>query len=300
MAAKLKEGLDHHYSLSNDFFRAFLDGPTLTYTCCYFMRPDESLEEAARHKLELVARKLELEPGDRVLDLGCGWGNFAFHAAEERGCAVTAVNLAEEQVRHIRTEVERRGLGGRVEVVEADGASLPVDRPWDKVAVIGMSEHVEDKPPFFRRLREYTRPGGLVLLHSIMTPRPVEKLPGTGSWEFLKTYIFPVGELKPLGYHVAALEEEDFEVLDVESLTDHYALTCERWLRNLEAAEEKLVAEGIADRATIRYYKLYLAGSAKSFAGNHNHVYQILARPFVPYSARPERPLTRRAMVLEP
>ncbi len=300
MATKLKEGLDRHYSLSNDFFRSFLDGPTLSYTCCYFLRPDESLEAAARHKLELVARKLDLQPGDRVLDLGCGWGNFAFHAAEERGCTVTAVNLAEEQVRHVRTEVERRGLRDRVEVVQADGARLPADRPWDKVAVIGMSEHVEDKLPFFRRLREYTRPGGLMLLHSIMTPRPMEKLPETGSWEFLKTYIFPVGELKPLAYHVTALEEEDFEVLDVESLTDHYAITCERWLRNLEAAEDRLVADGVVDRKTVRYYKLYLAGSAKSFAGNHNHVYQILARPFVPYSARPKRPLTRREMVLEP
>jgi len=131
MAAKLKEGLDRHYSLSNDVFRVFLDGPTLTYTCCYFMRQDESLEEAARLTLELVAGKLDLGPGERV-----------------------------------------RGLRGRVEVVQADGASLPVDRPWDKVAVIGMSEHVVDKPPFFRHLREYTRPGGLMLLHSIMTPRP--------------------------------------------------------------------------------------------------------------------------------
>jgi cyclopropane-fatty-acyl-phospholipid synthase len=300
MATTLKEGLDHHYSLSNEFFRSFLDGPTLSYTCCYFLRPDESLDAAARNKLELSARKLDLSPGDRVLDLGCGWGNFAFHAAEERGCHVTAVNLAEEQVRYVREEVARRGLSDRISVVQSDGASLTVERPWDKVAVIGMSEHVEDKAPFFEKLREYTRPGGLLLLHSIMTPRPMERLPDGGSWDFLKTYIFPVGKLRPLGFHVGALEEEDFEVLDVESLTDHYALTCERWLRNLEAAEERLVAQGVVDRETVRYYKLYLAGSAKSFAGNHNHVYQILARPFVPYSARPKRPLTRRALVVEP
>ena len=300
MATKLKEGLDHHYSLSNDFFKAFLDGPTLSYTCCYFLRPDETLEDAARHKLDLVARKLDLSPGDRVLDLGCGWGNFALYAAEEHGCTVTAVNLADEQIRHLRDEVARRALEDRVEVLETDGAKLEVSRPWDKVTVIGMSEHVEDKASFFRRLRGYARPGGLLLLHAIMTPRPVEEIPDGGSWDFLKTHIFPVGELKPLGYHVAALEEESFEVLDVESLTDHYALTCLKWLRNLEAEEERLVADGVVDRATVRHDKLYLAGSAKSFAGNHNHIYQILARPFVPYSARPRRPLTRRGMVIEP
>jgi cyclopropane-fatty-acyl-phospholipid synthase len=300
MATKLKEGLDYHYSLSNGFFKSFLDGPTLSYTCCCFLRRDERLEEAARHKLELSARKLDLARGDRVLDLGCGWGSFALYAAEERGCRVTAVNLAGEQVRYLREEVARRGLSGRIEVLETDGARLEVSRPWDKVAVIGMSEHVEDKPAFFRRLAQYTRPGGLLLFHSIMTPRPVEELSDGGSWEFLKKHIFPVGFLKPLGFHVAGLEEESFEILDVESLTDHYALTCEKWLRNLEAQEEKLVADGVVDRATIRYYKLYLAGSSKSFAGNHNHIYQILARPFVPYSARAKRPLTRREMAVGP
>ncbi len=298
MSTQVKQGLDFHYSLSNEFFRRFLDGPTLTYTCCYFERGDETLEEAAERKLELVARKLELAPSDRVLDLGCGWGNFALRAAERHGCRVTAVNLAGEQVRFVREEVARRGLQDRVEVLEADGASLTVSDPWDKVAVIGMSEHVEEKPPFFRRLARYTRPGGLLLLHSIMTPLPIRRAPDSGSWDFLKERIFPVGELEPLGFHVAGLEAEGFEILDVESLTDHYAITCERWLRNLEAAEEGLVRDRVVDRETVRYFKLYLAGSAKSFAGNHNHVYQVLARPFVPYSARPARPLTRRHMVV--
>ena len=112
MSAQVQRGLDFHYSLSNAFFRKFLDAPTLTYTCCYFESVGDSIETAAENKLRLVARKLALSPGDRVLDLGCGWGNFAFHAAEHHGCLVTAVNLAEEQVRFVRDEVERRGLRG--------------------------------------------------------------------------------------------------------------------------------------------------------------------------------------------
>jgi cyclopropane-fatty-acyl-phospholipid synthase len=296
MSAELKRGLDFHYSLSNEFFRRFLDAPTLTYTCCYFESPGDSLETAARNKLRLVARKLALEPRDRLLDLGCGWGNFTFFAAETYGCHVTAVNLAEEQVHHVREEVARRKLQGRIEVIQDSATELRAREPWDKVAVIGMSEHVEDKELLFRKLSELTRRDGLLLLHSIMTPRPVEQRTFSTSWDWLKEHVFPVGNLRPLGYHVEGLEEEGFEILDVESLTDHYARTCELWLRNLEAAEEGIVAEGIADREIVRTFKLYLAGSAKSFAGNHNHLYQILARPFVPFSARPERPLTRRHM----
>jgi cyclopropane-fatty-acyl-phospholipid synthase len=298
MSAQLQRGLDFHYSLSNDFFRKFLDAPTLTYTCCYFETPDDSLEVAAENKLRLVARKLALAPGDRVLDLGCGWGNFAFHAAERHGCLVTAVNLAEEQVRFVRDEVARRKLGDRVEVVHESGTELRVRKPWDKVAVIGMSEHVEDKALLFRKLAEYTRTGGLLLLHSIMCPAPVEKRSDSTSWAWLKESIFPVGMVRPLGHHVVGLEAESFEILDVETLTDHYARTCALWLRKLEDAEEEIVASGIASRETVRAFKLYLAGSAKSFEGNHNHIYQVLARPFVPYSARPPRPLTRRDLVL--
>jgi len=299
MSAQIQRDLDFHYSLSNEFFRRFLDAPTRTYTCCYFETPGDSLETAAENKLRLVARKLSLSPGDRVLDLGCGWGNFAFHAAEQHGCLVTAVNLAEEQVRFVREEVERRKLVGRVEVVQESGTELRAREPWDKVAVIGMSEHVEDKELLFRKLREFTREGGLLLLHSIMCPVPVERRSDSTSWSWLKESVFPVGNVRPLGYHVAGLEEESFEILDVETLTDHYARTCTAWLRRLEAAEDSIVAEGIASRETVRTFKLYLAGSAKSFEGNHNHIYQVLARPFVAYSARPRRPLTRRDLIVD-
>ncbi|MHB8509703.1 MAG: class I SAM-dependent methyltransferase [Candidatus Dormibacteria bacterium] len=285
--ASLEEGIRFHYDLPPGFFRLFLDRASMSYTCAYFRDGETSLEEAQQRKLELVARKLQLRPTDRVLDIGCGWGNMLFYAAE-RGCRVTGITLALEQAEFIRREAHRRGIQDRVEVLVQEAGLLPFeDRSFDRIVTIGATEQVTDIHLLFRECRRILEANGLMLNHAI-TAAP-EEVVDTFELRFMRRHIFPTGELKPLKEYIQAFEGAELEVIHVHDITDHYPLTLRHWLRNLEAAGiEAAEALGVpAER--WRAQRLFLAGCAVIFSESHALCYQQLVRPVE--AGRRRRPL---------
>ena len=269
-----RQAVSHHYDVGNDFYRLLL-GPTLVYSCAYFAETDASLEDAQRAKLDLVCRKLGLEAGMRLLDVGCGWGSLALHAASWYGVSVVAVTISGAQAELARRRVSDAGLADRVDVRLQDYREV-VDGPFDAIASVGMAEHVglAELPAYAARLHGLLRPGGRLMNHAIARgPAAGPDRPDPGS--FLTRYVFPDGELQPLATHVQVLEEAGFEVCDVEALRRHYALTCRSWVRNLEENWDEAVRLSSPGRA--RVWRLYLAGSALAFEGHRVGVNQVLA-----------------------
>jgi cyclopropane-fatty-acyl-phospholipid synthase len=283
----VRRGIQHHYDLPPEFFRLFLDRETMSYTCAYFSDGRDTIEAAQRRKLELVARKLELKPGDRVLDIGLGWGNMALLAAE-MGCTVTGITLAENQAKYVLDEASRRGFGDRVQVLVEEARSLPfADASFDKVVTIGATEQIADIRTLFQHVARVMTDDGLCLQHSIT--RSTEPVLPSPELEFMVRHIFPTGALKTLGEYVDAFEDADLEVLDVHDMSDHYPLTLERWLYRLEeAGEQAVTAIGVpVDR--YRAQRLFLAGCIVAFAEGHCFLYQELVRKRL--SGRYRRPL---------
>ncbi|MEU2131902.1 cyclopropane-fatty-acyl-phospholipid synthase family protein [Streptomyces sp. NPDC018352] len=268
-----KEAISHHYDVGNDFYELVL-GPSMVYSCAYW-EDDGSLEDAQRDKLDLVCRKLALKEGDRLLDVGCGWGSMAIHAAREYGARVTGVTLSVEQAAFARKRIAQEGLTDRIEIRVQDYRDVR-DGPYDAISSIGMAEHVGSV-----RFREYAddlyallKPGGRLLNHQIAR-RPEKDESAYHVDEFIDAYVFPDGELAPVGRTVATLEEAGFEARDVESIREHYALTLRRWVANLEKQWDRAVRMSSAGRA--RVWRLYMAASALSFEHNKIGVNQILA-----------------------
>jgi cyclopropane-fatty-acyl-phospholipid synthase len=269
-----RNAISHHYDVGNDFYRLLL-GPSLVYSCAYFTEPAATLEQAQEAKLDLVCRKLGLEPGMRLLDVGCGWGSLALHAAARYGVSVTAVTVSAAQVELARRRVAEAGLAERVEVRLQDYREV-VDGPFDAIASIGMAEHVglAQLPLYAARLYALLPRGGRLLNHAIARgPAAGPERPDPRS--FLTRYVFPDGELQPLATHVRVLEEAGFEVCDVEALRRHYALTCRAWVSNLERRWDEAVRLSSPGRA--RVWRLYLAGSALAFERHRVGVNQVLA-----------------------
>jgi cyclopropane-fatty-acyl-phospholipid synthase len=267
------QAISHHYDVGNEFY-ALLLGPSLVYSCAYFDDPTTSLEQAQEAKLELVCRKLGLHEGARLLDVGCGSGSLALHAAQQHGARVTAVTISESQAAYARRRVEDAGLTGQVEVRLQDYRDV-ADGPYDAVASVGMAEHVglAQLPAYAAGLHALLRPGGRLLNHAIARgPAAGPDRPAPRS--FLTRYVFPDGELQPLATHVRVLEEAGLEVRDVEALRPHYALTCRAWLRNLEQRWDEAVRLSSPGRA--RVWRLYLAGSALAFEQRRVGVNQVL------------------------
>ena len=239
-----KEAISHHYDVGNDFYELVL-GPSMVYSCAYW-EDDGSLEDAQRDKLDLVCRKLALKEGDRLLDVGCGWGSMAIHAAREYGAQVTGVTLSTEQAAYARKRIAEEGLTDRIEIRVQDYRDVR-DGPYDAISSIGMAEHVGSV-----RYREYAddlyallKPGGRLLNHQIAR-RPERDESAYHVDEFIDAYVFPDGELAPVGRTVAPLEEAGFEARDVESIREHYALTLRRWVANLEQHWDRAVAPDLA------------------------------------------------------
>lgn len=269
-----RAAISHHYDVGNDFYEMVL-GPSMVYSCAYFEEPGAVLEDAQRDKLDLVCRKLGLREGERLLDVGCGWGSMAIHAAREYGVQVTGVTLSREQAAFARKRIAEEGLTDRIEIRVQDYRDVR-DGPYDAVSSIGMAEHVGSV-----RYREYAddlfallKPGGRLLNHQIAR-RPERDESDYHIDDFIDAYVFPDGELAPLGRTVGTLEEAGFEVRDVESLREHYALTLRQWVRNLEAHWPEAVRLTSPGRA--RVWRLYMAASALSFEHNRIGVNQILA-----------------------
>jgi cyclopropane-fatty-acyl-phospholipid synthase len=280
----------HRYDVSNRFYRLVL-GPSMTYSCALFDHPDATLEQAQEAKHQLVARKLGLAEGMRLLDVGCGWGSMLLHAAERYGVSAVGVTISRRQAELARARVREAGLADRVEIRLADYRDI-ADGPYDAISSIGMFEHVgrSQLDVYFRRLRALLRPGGRLLNHGIgCSPR---RRPLVGRRTFVNRYVFPDGELHEVGTVVSRIQAAGFEVRHLESLREHYALTLRRWVRNLEDAWDEAVAE--AGRARARIWRLYMAGAALGFEAGRLQVHQALAvRPAGGASGLPLRPAWR-------
>lgn len=276
--------IQFHYDRPNDFYKSFLDS-RLVYSCAYFERPDMSLDQAQEAKLDLICRKLALKRGEHFLDVGCGWGALIVHAAREYGAIATGCTLSRSQVEHTRAAIASDGLAA--EVLRSDYRDLA--GKFDKIASVGMFEHVGRArlAAYFRAIHERLKPGGSFLNHGIIRPAGTKDGPET---RFLRNHVFPGGELAELPDVIRAAEAAGFEVVDVENLRPHYALTCAHWVRRLKENSEQCLRCTSAE--TWRVWMLYLAASALSFERGETAVYQILM------SRRGEntRPMTRDYM----
>ncbi|MCQ4325083.1 SAM-dependent methyltransferase [Stutzerimonas stutzeri] len=285
------EAISYHYDLSNDFYRLWLDRD-MVYSCAYFETGQEDLDQAQQAKLRLLCRKLRLKPGDRLLDVGCGWGGLARFAAREFGAEVFGITLSREQLTLARERVAAEGLQDRVTLELMDYRDLPQDGRFDKAVSVGMFEHVghANLPLYCQRLFGAVRPGGLVLNHGI-TSRHLDGRPvGHGAGEFIDRYVFPHGELPHLVKISSCISESGLEIVDVESLRLHYARTLQLWSQRLETHLQQ--AQQLVPERALRIWRVYLAGCAYGFRRDWIDLHQILASKPLPDGSH-ELPWTR-------
>lgn len=263
--------IQHHYDVSNRFYELVL-GPSMTYTCALYPTGSETLEQAQHAKYDLVARKLDLQPGQRLLDVGCGWGGMVRHAAREYGVRGLGVTLSREQAEWAQRKNQKEGLDHLVEVRHLDYREVP-ETGFDAVSSIGLTEHigVDNYPAYFGFLRDKLLPGGRLLNHSIT--RPDNRMRPTGA--FIDRYVFPDGELIGSGTIITAMQDAGLEVHHEENLRPHYAMTLAGWCANLQEHWDECVAE--VGEGTARVWGLYMAGSRMSFERNEIQLHQVLA-----------------------
>ena len=263
--------ISHHYDVGNDFYRLVL-GETMTYSCAYFERDDVSLDEAQAAKYDLVCRKLGLEPGMRLLDVGCGWGGMVLHAVRNYGVSAVGITLSCEQANFAAQRVAESGVGHLVDIRCQDYRDVG-DGPFDAISSIGMFEHVGllQLGEYFAALERLLVPRGRLLNHAISRR---SGQPGFGSRAFVSRYVFPDGELQEVGGVVSSMQRLGFEARDVESLREHYARTLRAWVRNLESNWSEAVELVGLGRAKV--WRLYMAGSALSFEASRINVHQVL------------------------
>ena len=266
------DAISHHYDVSNTFYRWVL-GPSMAYTCAVFPKADATLEEAQEEKFDLVCRKLGLERGMRLLDVGCGWGGLAIHAAKNYGVKVIAVTLSEQQASWGQESVVREGLSDRVQSRYQDYRDVP-ETGFDRISSIGLTEHIgaANYPAYFSFLRSRLNPQGRLLNHCITRTDTRQRTAYKSG--FINRYIFPDGELVPVGKLVSPMEDAGWEVRHEENLREHYALTLMHWSRNLEEHWDEAVAEVGVGKA--RVWKLYLAASRLGFERNMIQLHQVL------------------------
>jgi len=265
------EAIHHHYDVSNRFYEMVL-GPSMTYTCACYPTDDATLEEAQEFKYDLVARKLDLRPGMRLLDVGCGWGGMVRHAAKKYGVRALGVTLSREQAAWAQQAIKRDGLDDIAEVRFLDYRDVP-ETSFDAISSIGLTEHigVRNYPAYFSFLRDRLVPGGRLLNHCIT--RPDNEKVETGA--FIDRYVFPDGELTGSGKIITAIQNVELEVRHEENLREHYAKTLAGWCHNLEENWDECVRE-VGD-GTAKVWGLYMAGSRLSFERNEIQLHQVLA-----------------------
>lgn len=289
-----KDTIAFHYDISNDFYQLWLDDRML-YSCAYFENPQQSLEQAQCNKLDHICRKLRLQPGEHYLDIGCGWGALVCWAAKHYGVQAHGITLSQSQYEYACDEVRRQHLQGRVSIELCDYRDLSMSIGYDKISSIGMFEHVGLKklPAYFSIVNHLLKPNGLFLNHGITTAES-----GWGhcvSSRFINRHVFPDGELETVSAIQALMENENFEIADVEGLRPHYALTLRHWVHRLEQNYEAAV--NLVGERNYRIWRLYMTGCALQFEQGQTGIYQILA--VRKNNSFPHLPLTRRDLYEE-
>lgn len=289
-----RKAIEYHYDVSNDFYRLFLDR-NMVYSCAYFRDHGDTLDTAQEQKLDHILSKLLLKPGERFLDIGCGWGALVLRAARKYGADATGITLSQNQYEYARERIRAEGLEGRCRVELCDYRHLPTDQPFDKIASVGMFEHVglRNLPVYFRQIGALLKPNGLVLNHGITSSGVDGGEAGPDTGRFIDRYVFPDGELPHVSLVLREMAAAGLEVADVESLRRHYARTCHEWASRLEAKRHE--AANLVDEKKLRIWQIYLAGSAFGFARGWMNLYQVLACKAENHAADP-LPLTREYM----
>lgn len=271
-----RQAVTFHYDRSNDFYALWLD-QRMIYSCANFTTPDDNLDTAQERKLDYICRKLRLRPGERLLDIGCGWGGLVIYAAQHYGVEAHGITLSQPQAELAQQRIREMGLAERCRVEVRDYRDVTEAQSYDKLVSVGMFEHVGEAllPTYFKQAWQLLRPGGVFLNHGIASGAPTSIQHGP---TFVSRYVFPDGELVPISSTLRAAEAAGFEVRDVESLREHYALTLRHWVRRLEAHADE--ARNLTNDVTYRIWRLYMSGSIYSFQVGYNNIYQaLLAKP---------------------
>jgi cyclopropane-fatty-acyl-phospholipid synthase len=287
--AENREAIHFHYDVSNDFYALWLDR-AMVYSCAYFETPGVGLEAAQQAKLEHICRKLSLKPGEKFLDIGCGWGALVIHAAQNYGVHAHGVTLSPQQLNVARERIARAGLADRVSVELLDYRDLPGEALYDKVASVGMFEHVglKNLPVYFATVHRLLKAHGLFLNHGIT--HDSEGWEPSVTTEFINRYVFPDGQLDTISNVQRVMERSKFEIADVEALRPHYAMTLRHWVARLEA--NRALALQYVNEATYRVWRLYMSACALQFESGEIGIYQVLASKRA--AGIPGLPLTRR------
>jgi len=290
--ARDRRAVTFHYDVSNDFYRLWLDR-RMVYSCAYFQSPDDDLDTAQQRKLDYLCRKLRLRAGQRLLDIGCGWGALVLYAAKHFGVRAEGITLSNAQAEWSHERIAEAGLTNQAKIelrdyreISANGCEL-----YDAIVSVGMAEHVgrERLPQYFAAAHRALKPGGVFLNQAIA--ENIIARPGSGcNGSFIEQYVFPDGDIPPLPIMLSAAEAARFEIRDVENLREHYALTLRHWLHRLEAHRDEALR--FVDEATYRVWRLYIAGSAHGFRTGHIAVYQTLLAK-LDSSGATKLPLTR-------
>ncbi len=296
-----QEGIRFHYDLPAEFFRLFL-GDTFNYSSGYYRSPDDSLDQAQLNKIELYCKKLELGPDDHLLDIGAGWGNLMFYAAQKYGCRVTGLSLSPVQKEYITKRAEELGISHLIQydLVHALAADYP-DGTFTKAGSLEATEHIEDLPALYRRLYRLVADDGIICVQMITGRANLGETSFPGEEEatdFMRRYIYPVGRWANISEAVTAMELAGFEIVDLENITDHYYLTQRQWYQGLQNAyADKAASTGVEpDRYLAQL--LFAAGSVDTFARSTNLDYQLLARKNGPGARRPLQ-LDRASLLLD-
>ena len=290
-----RDAIHFHYDVSNEFYRLWLDR-AMVYSCAYFEEADYSLDDAQEAKLEHICRKLQLRPGEMLLDIGCGWGALVIHAARHHGVRAHGVTLSEKQLQVARQRIAEAGLKELVTVELKDYRDLQGRDVYDKVSSVGMFEHVglKNLPVYFDTVHRLLKPSGLFLNHGITHEEA--GWDKNVSTEFINRYVFPDGQLDNISNIQRCMEDAKFEIADVEALRAHYALTLRAWVERLERRRSRALE--YVSEATYRVWRLYMSACALEFESGHLGIYQVLASKRGPLHAR--LPLTRRHLYLRP
>jgi len=286
-----RRNIQYHYDVSNDFYGLWLDARR-AYSCAYFKDPDMGLDAAQEAKLDHICRKLALQPDERFLDIGCGWGGLILHAAERYGVHATGITLSDDQHAWVTRQIAARGLDGRVDVRRMDYRDVPEREGYDKVASVGMFEHVGrgNLAAYFDTIAALLKPGGLVLNHGITTANPGASGLGSGIAEFIEDYVFPGGELVHASDVLRAASNSGLECLDAENLRPHYGKTLWHWVTRLEQHADE--AQRLIGEQKYRIWRIYMGGSAYAFDHGWMELWQVLAGKGIDGS-QPNYPFSR-------